>query len=197
MDNKSRKGGIRMDPYQILGVSRDATDEEITKAYRSAAKKYHPDIHPDDPLAAKKMAAVNNAYDVIQRQRTAQKSGFDGNPYSQRPQGDISTAEILISEGRPEEALRILLSLSDRTSRWFYLCAASYANLGNRSVARQYIAAAVRMDPNNPDYQELYAILNRRQASAASPGAGLPLSWLWKGFVIYLVARWLFTWLLG
>jgi molecular chaperone DnaJ len=186
-----------MDPYQILGVSRDASDEEITKAYRSAAKKYHPDIHPDDPLAAKKMSAVNNAYDEIQRQRSVQKNGTEWNPDAQSPRGDLSAAETLLSEGRPEEALRILQSLSERSARWHYLCAAAYANLGNRSIARQYIAAAVRMDPDNPDYRELDSILNHSQGSPTRSGGFLPLSWLWKGFVIYLVARWLFSWLLG
>jgi len=190
-----------MDPYQILGVSPEATDEEITKAYRSRAKQHHPDIHPEDPLAAKKMAAINNAYDEIQRRRAHATDGFGGfeSGYreSQAPAGDLSTAEVLLSQGRSEEALRILQSLSDRTARWHYLCAASFANLGNRSVARQYIEAAVRMEPDNPDYRDLQAILNQRFSGTRSPASFHPLSWLWKGFVLFTLVRWLFQWLMG
>ncbi|MDO4488074.1 MAG: DnaJ domain-containing protein [Eubacteriales bacterium] len=53
------------DPYEVLGVSRDASKEEIKKAYRREAKKYHPDLHPDDKDAAAKMSEVNEAYDMI------------------------------------------------------------------------------------------------------------------------------------
>jgi len=53
------------DPYTVLGVSKSATPEEIKSAYRKMAKKYHPDLHPDDPEAAIKMNEVNEAYDIL------------------------------------------------------------------------------------------------------------------------------------
>ncbi|MCD8376247.1 MAG: DnaJ domain-containing protein [Oscillospiraceae bacterium] len=53
------------DPYSVLGVSRDADEEEIKRAYRRLAKQYHPDLHPDDPEAARKMNEINAAYDQI------------------------------------------------------------------------------------------------------------------------------------
>lgn len=71
------------DPYSVLGIGKDATPEEIKKAYRTQAKKYHPDLHPDDPVAAAKMNEVNEAYDMLTnpqkyaRQRTAGQ-GYSG-----------------------------------------------------------------------------------------------------------------------
>jgi len=63
------------DPYQVLGVSREASDEEVKAAYRKLAQKYHPDLHPGDAAAAQKMKEVNAAYDQIKNpeawQRTA------------------------------------------------------------------------------------------------------------------------------
>ena len=67
-----------IDPYKVLGVRPDASAEEIKKAYHKKAKQYHPDLHPDDPAAAKKMNEVNEAYDLLQnpaeyRRRAAQE----------------------------------------------------------------------------------------------------------------------------
>lgn len=53
------------DPYKVLGISRDASKEDIKKAYRRMAKKYHPDLHPDDPDATAKMNEINEAYDML------------------------------------------------------------------------------------------------------------------------------------
>ncbi len=49
------------DPYKVLGLSPGASDEEVTKAYRKLAKKYHPDLNPNDKETAKKMSEINAA----------------------------------------------------------------------------------------------------------------------------------------
>ena len=51
-------------PYKVLGVSQGAGQDEIKKAYRRLAKEYHPDLHPNDPAAARKMNEINEAYDM-------------------------------------------------------------------------------------------------------------------------------------
>ena len=67
------------DPYKVLGVSPDASDEEIKRAYRALAKKYHPDLNPGDQEAARKMQEVNAAYEQIKNPEKAAQSGQ--NPY--------------------------------------------------------------------------------------------------------------------
>ena len=57
---------MNKDPYTVLGVDRNASEEEIKKAYRALAKKYHPDNNPGDKVAAEKMKEINAAYDQIQ-----------------------------------------------------------------------------------------------------------------------------------
>ena len=69
------------DPYKVLGVAPDASDEEIKKAYRDLTKKYHPDLNPGDEEAARKMNEINAAYDAI-KNGTAQAS-----PYAQQSYG--------------------------------------------------------------------------------------------------------------
>ena len=55
----------KRDYYEVLGIGKDASDDEIKKAYRQAAKKYHPDLHPDDKEAEQKMKEANEAYEVL------------------------------------------------------------------------------------------------------------------------------------
>ena len=58
-----------MNPYAVLGVPESASDEEIAKAYKRLAKKYHPDLNPGDEIAARKMGEINRAYDDIKTLR--------------------------------------------------------------------------------------------------------------------------------
>ena len=73
------------DYYQTLGVSRDASDDEIKKAYRKLAMKYHPDRNPDNKEAEEKFKTIQKAYEILsdreKRSRYDQfgQAGVDGN----------------------------------------------------------------------------------------------------------------------
>lgn len=70
------------DPYKVLGLSPDATDEEVKKAYRTLAKKYHPDRNPGDEAAARKMQEINAAYEQITHPSSQNTGGGYSGGYS-------------------------------------------------------------------------------------------------------------------
>ena len=167
------------DPYQVLGVSRDASDDEIKRAYRRLAKKYHPDVNPGDPVAAKKMQQVNAAYEQIKNpEKTQQTTGnYGGGSYGYDPfggyrqsyggQGYGSTsgnqyqqaAYQYIHFRRYREALNILQSDPNRNARWYYLSALANHGLGNQVTALEHIRRAVSMDPENAEYLQTLRII--------------------------------------
>ena len=93
-----------MNPYQILNVSENCSDEELSKAYKALAKKYHPDVNPS-PEAAKKMVEINCAYDEIKKMRAqgmsysqysaSQNTGYAQSSYSQNATGDEKDAKTV------------------------------------------------------------------------------------------------------
>ena len=74
------------DPYRVLGLEPGASDEEVKRAYRALAKKYHPDVNPGDAQAAARMNEINAAYDAIKNpQPTAQQTAYRedyGDPFA-------------------------------------------------------------------------------------------------------------------
>ena len=80
------------DPRKVLGVSETASQDEIKRAYRRKAKECHPDLHPNDPDAAKKMNELNEAYDMLMNpekyaNRQQQQNPYGGNSYGGNPYG--------------------------------------------------------------------------------------------------------------
>ena len=192
------------DPYQVLGVSPDASDEEIKQAYRRLAKKYHPDLNPGDENAARQMQRVNAAYEQIKNPEKANPSqrsggygydpfgGYRQQSYSQ-PSGDQyqRAAYQYIRFGRYQEALNILSNATERNARWYYLSALANDGLGNQVTALEHIRRAVSMEPDNLDYLRTLEQIQqggaayRRQAgnyrgfsSRSDPCTNLLLCWL-------------------
>ena len=72
------------DPYEVLGIQRGATDDEIKKAYRAKCKRWHPDLNPNDPTAEEHFKEVQAAYDAITKGEAGPQNGGYGNPYGQQ-----------------------------------------------------------------------------------------------------------------
>lgn len=143
------------DPYKVLGVSPQASDEEIKKAYRRLAKQYHPDRNPGDPVAAKKMQQINDAYDQIKNPEKSQPNYGGYSSYTGRQQTGTDyekAAEQYIYFRRYREALNVLAGVTERSARWYYLSALANNGLGNQVTALEHIRRAVSMDPDNQEY---------------------------------------------
>lgn len=151
------------DPYKVLGVSPNATDDEIKEAYRALVKKYHPDKFADSDLAElanEKMKEINSAYDEIQKMREGGGSSSNSNQGGFRP-GDSSSSEFytkvrrFINAGNIFEAEQMLRSVPEfeKDAEWNYLYACVMVRKGFYADAQRYFDAACSMDPNNFEYK--------------------------------------------
>ncbi|MBE7022385.1 MAG: J domain-containing protein [Ruminococcaceae bacterium] len=146
------------DPYEVLGLQKGATQEEIKKAYRKLAKKYHPDNYVNNPLAdlaAEKFKEINEAYEQLFG------SGASGGQNSHRPgstsygggAGNFAQIRNLINMNRIDEADRELDALQNRTAEWFFLKGSVFMHRGWYSQGLNFIRQAVNMEPHNPEYR--------------------------------------------
>lgn len=147
-------------PYTVLGVSPNATDDEIKEAYRKLAKKYHPDINPDKELAETKMKEINYAYDTIKKMRENKNTyhseyttNYNSNTYNNNI--NFETVERYIVAREFMLARMALYQLPKTSSKWYYYSAIISFNLGDIQTASYHIDVACSMEPNNQTYQNL------------------------------------------
>lgn len=166
------------DPYSILGISPNASDDEVKKAYRDLSRKYHPDSYANNPLAnlaEERFKEVQEAYDQIMKERSGggQRSyggsqgygstqGYGSQPnYGNQSSYQNNDAKYqavynYINFRRYRDALNVLSGIPSKDGRWYYLSAIANAGLGNNFQANSDIQTALNMEPNNAEYRNFY-----------------------------------------
>ena len=175
------------DPYQVLGVSESATDEEIKKAYRDLARKYHPDNYHDNPLAdlaQERMKEINAAYEQITKERSG-GGGRPGGGYGygygggqQYRQSGSSTSSVLqqarmaVNSGDLSRAEALLANYSDHNAEWNFLKGVICYRRGWMDEAKRYYETACQMDPGNLEYRQAMSFMANGPRGAYRPGGG-------------------------
>jgi molecular chaperone DnaJ len=168
------------DPYKILGVPRDASDDEVKRAYRALSRKYHPDANVNNPhreQAEEMFKIVQQAYSQIMDERSCKipgggaGGGAYGDPfggfggYAEGGRGvdysnpQMQAAANYINARHYREAMNVLENITDRTGTWYYLHAVAGMGLGDNIQALEDAETAMRMEPDNYEFQRLYRII--------------------------------------
>ena len=165
-----------MNPYEVLGIKPNATQDEIKSAYRKLIKQYHPDKFIDNPLknlAEEKMIEINKAYDTLTKNSGDNYSSNSSNTsnYSNASTGSFDFQEIrrAIQSGNYAFAESKLSSINNRTAEWHYLYGAVLLNKGWFDSALEHMNTAVSMDPNNFEYRQGLNSLRQRGNNYSNP----------------------------
>ena len=153
------------DPYEVLGVPHGASEDEIKKAYRDLARKYHPDNYANNPLAdlaQEKMKEINEAYDTLMKGGSASASSASASYQGQSSAGELNEVRELIRQGRLDAAEARLDGIATHNAEWYYLRGVIAQRRGWMDEAAQNFRIACNMDPGNYEY--------RNAANAASGG---------------------------
>lgn len=150
-----------INPYDVLGVSKNATEEEINIAYRKLVKQYHPDKYVGNPLAdlaAEKIIEINKAYDAVMDElKNAKNNNAAHNDGSYR--ADFESDSVynkirqLINDGKLDEAQTLLNNISIRDAEWHFLAGMLLKNKGWYDMAYQHLNRAASLDPSNEEYR--------------------------------------------
>lgn len=154
------------DPYEVLGLKRGASKEEVKHAYRILAKKYHPDMNVDNPLAdlaEEKFKEIQQAYDEIMNGSSSSSSYQSNSGYNESYNGNLSAVRQQVNVGRYQDAIRNLNSISDRNAEWNFLMGVCYINIGSTGQGMQFVQNAANMDPRNMEYQSYLNQINNMQ----------------------------------
>lgn len=156
------------DPYAVLGISPQATDDEVKAAYRELARKYHPDKYNDNPLsdlAQEKMQEINEAYDTIVRMRQNGSGQYNGGNSNSR----YTDIRNMIRANRILDAEMLLdgVPSASRDAEWHFLKGSVLYKKGWLEDATNHYATACRMDSSNAEYR---AAFNQMQMNRQTGG---------------------------
>ncbi len=162
------------DPYEILGVSHDASLDQVKESYRALAKKYHPDNYADSPLrdlAEEKMSEVNSAYDTvisdIKRRGQNRSDNYQQNyQYTGQTQGNtgwLSDVRRMFATGQVSQAEELLegIPLQRRDAEWYFLRGMAYYRRGWYDDALNHFNTACNLNPTNLEYRQAYMQASR------------------------------------
>lgn len=168
------------DPYEVLGISPNATDDEVKAAYREMARKYHPDNYADNPLselAQEKMQEINEAYDQIIRARR-QGGSVGGRSTSSAGGSRFADVRSMVNGGRIMDAEILLdgVPAGSRDAEWYFLKGSVLYRKGWLESAHEHFVTACRMDPANMEYRQAVNRMDQQRNTGGyrtpAPAAG-------------------------